>query len=201
MEPSHGVGVPRMATRGFVRFLNRLDPCPSICGAWRPWHPDRRPTRDGGGAGHRRRRGGVRADHASPSRRHDPGLLRDLRRPRHRRRGGAGGLADRLAQARHLRDPDRLRPWLVSVAATEAASCSRAGIAGRSSSWRWRTRAARHRPGEPRGDLDLTNALARLDPDDRTLLALRYDAGFDSPSSPGDRTVPVGDASEPRAPS
>jgi DNA-directed RNA polymerase specialized sigma24 family protein len=30
------------------------------------------------------------------------------------------------------------------------------------------------------GDLDLTNALARLDPDDRALLALRYVAGFDS---------------------
>ena len=29
-------------------------------------------------------------------------------------------------------------------------------------------------------DLDLSNALARLDPDDRTLLALRYVAGFDS---------------------
>ena len=30
------------------------------------------------------------------------------------------------------------------------------------------------------GDLDLANALARLDPDDRALLALRYVAGFDS---------------------
>ena len=30
------------------------------------------------------------------------------------------------------------------------------------------------------GDLDLSNALARLDPDDRALLALRYVAGFDS---------------------
>jgi RNA polymerase sigma factor (sigma-70 family) len=29
-------------------------------------------------------------------------------------------------------------------------------------------------------DIDLANALARLDPDDRTLLALRYVAGFDS---------------------
>ena len=29
-------------------------------------------------------------------------------------------------------------------------------------------------------DLDLANALAMLDPDDRALLALRYVAGFDS---------------------
>ena len=29
-------------------------------------------------------------------------------------------------------------------------------------------------------DIDLMNALARLDPDDRALLALRYVAGFDS---------------------
>ena len=29
-------------------------------------------------------------------------------------------------------------------------------------------------------DLDLANALARLDPNDRVLLALRYLAGFDS---------------------
>jgi RNA polymerase sigma factor (sigma-70 family) len=29
-------------------------------------------------------------------------------------------------------------------------------------------------------DIDLINALARLDPDDRALLALRYVAGFDS---------------------
>ena len=29
-------------------------------------------------------------------------------------------------------------------------------------------------------DIDLANALARLDPDDRALLALRYIAGFDA---------------------
>ena len=37
--------------------------------------------------------------------------------------------------------------------------------------------------GDPSGrtdDIDLVNALARLDPDDRRLLALRYVAGFDS---------------------
>jgi len=80
-----------------------------------------------------------------------------------------------------LRDPSRLRPWLVSIAANEA---------------RLLVRRRRRRnvvelaltdaatpgadPGGRVGDLDLTNALARLDPDDRALLALRYVAGFDS---------------------
>ena len=81
-----------------------------------------------------------------------------------------------------LRDPDRLRPWLVSVAANEARQLLR----------RQRRRTVvelsvgqTSRPGvtDPSGrtdDIDLANALARLDPDDRTLLALRYVAGFDS---------------------
>jgi len=80
-----------------------------------------------------------------------------------------------------LRDPDRLRSWLVSVAANEA----RQLIRGR------RRRTVMElavgetaTPGlDPEfrvPDLDLTNALARLDPDDRALLALRYVAGFDS---------------------
>jgi RNA polymerase sigma factor (sigma-70 family) len=80
-----------------------------------------------------------------------------------------------------LRDPDRLRPWLVSIAANEARQLIR----------RRRRRAvveisvkATVTPGvDPAlrvGDLDLANALARLDPDDRALLALRYVAGFDS---------------------
>src|SRR5450432_1551096 len=80
-----------------------------------------------------------------------------------------------------LRDPDRLRPWLVSVAANEARQLSRrrrrraivelavGGAAGPGNDPALRVQ-----------DLDLTNALARLDPDDRALLALRYVAGFDS---------------------
>jgi RNA polymerase sigma factor (sigma-70 family) len=81
-----------------------------------------------------------------------------------------------------LRDPDRLRPWLVSVAANEARQLLRRQ--------RRRTvvelavaRSASSAPTDPSGrtdDLDLANALAKLDPDDRTLLALRYVAGFDS---------------------
>ncbi len=80
-----------------------------------------------------------------------------------------------------LREPDRLRPWLVSIAANEARQAIR--------------RHRRHGvielavadAGGPAGDpalratdIDLVNALARLDPDDRALLALRYVAGFDS---------------------
>lgn len=80
-----------------------------------------------------------------------------------------------------LRDPARLRPWLVSIAANEARQLLR-----------------RHRrtsvveiavmdalapgpdPAGRIGDLDLANSLAKLDPSDRALLALRYVAGFDS---------------------
>jgi RNA polymerase sigma-70 factor (ECF subfamily) len=80
-----------------------------------------------------------------------------------------------------LRDPDRLRSWLVSVAANEARQLIRL---------RRRRTVMELAVGETATpgldpalrvpDLDLTNALARLDPDDRALLALRYVAGFDS---------------------
>jgi RNA polymerase sigma factor (sigma-70 family) len=80
-----------------------------------------------------------------------------------------------------LRDPSRLRPWLVSIAANEARMLIR----------RRRRRTvvelavanAAAPDVDPAGqvaDIDLANALARLDPDDRALLALRYVAGFDS---------------------
>jgi RNA polymerase sigma-70 factor (ECF subfamily) len=81
-----------------------------------------------------------------------------------------------------LRDPEKLRSWLVSIAANEARGLARA--------------RRRHHvveldvaadlavdgmdPGARAADVDLANALAHLDADDRTLLALRYVAGFDS---------------------
>jgi RNA polymerase sigma-70 factor (ECF subfamily) len=99
-------------------------------------------------------------------------------------------LADEAVQAawliawrklRSLRDPARLRPWLVSVAANEARQLLRR---------RRRTTVlqievadevrAGGDPGSRVGDVDLSNALARLHPEDRALLALRYVAGFDS---------------------
>jgi RNA polymerase sigma-70 factor, ECF subfamily len=83
---------------------------------------------------------------------------------------------------RSLREPGRLRSWLVSIAANQARDLARA---------RRRHRvveldvaadlaAAGADPGLRAADVDLANALARLDPADRALLALRYVAGFDS---------------------
>ena len=81
-----------------------------------------------------------------------------------------------------VRDEASLRPWLVSVAANEAKRALR----------QQRRRAAFERAAvavaEPGGvdpatgvaAMDLYAAMARLDPDDRALLAMRYVAGFDS---------------------
>ena len=81
-----------------------------------------------------------------------------------------------------VRDPERLRSWLVSVAVNEAKQLLR----------KRRRRAEVEVPtdasGEPGGvdpatgvaAIDLRGALDRLDPDDRALLAMRYVAGFDS---------------------
>jgi RNA polymerase sigma factor (sigma-70 family) len=80
-----------------------------------------------------------------------------------------------------LRESDRLRSWLVSIAANQARQLVRSrrrraireiavtAIAEPSGSW-----------GDREGHIDLGNALARLNADDRALLALRYVAGFDS---------------------
>jgi RNA polymerase sigma-70 factor (ECF subfamily) len=81
-----------------------------------------------------------------------------------------------------LRDPQRLRPWLISIAANEARQVLRRS---RRRSVIELSVAERHGgacddPARRTGDLDLINALARLDPDDRALLAMRYVAGFDS---------------------
>ena len=80
-----------------------------------------------------------------------------------------------------LRDPERLRPWLVSVAANQARQMMRRErrhniveieVADVGSD--------RHDPAS-RADLaDLAAALRRLSPDDRSLVALRYVAGFDA---------------------
>ena len=84
-----------------------------------------------------------------------------------------------------LREPDRLRAWLVSIAANEARQAvRRRGRQGRQDIVEL---TIGHTPdadsGDPAArptDIDLANALTRLDPDDRALLALRYVAGFDS---------------------
>jgi RNA polymerase sigma-70 factor, ECF subfamily len=86
-----------------------------------------------------------------------------------------------------LREPDRLRPWLVSIAANEARQAVRRlrrhGIIELAVVDRERAAAdtrAGDDPATRATDIDLANALARLDPEDRALLALRYVAGFDS---------------------
>jgi RNA polymerase sigma-70 factor, ECF subfamily len=79
-----------------------------------------------------------------------------------------------------LRDPARLRPWLMTVAANEARQLARGN--------RRRTiRELRVRPPDSAASrperaalIDLANALARLDPRDRSLIGLRYIAGLDS---------------------
>jgi RNA polymerase sigma-70 factor, ECF subfamily len=80
-----------------------------------------------------------------------------------------------------LREPERVRSWLIAIAANEARQLTR----------RQRRRSVveiavvpetdrTDDPGSTIGRLDLVNALARLKPEDRELLAMRFVAGFDS---------------------
>ena len=81
-----------------------------------------------------------------------------------------------------VRDEAHLRPWLVSVAANEAKRVLRKRRR------RSEIEVSIDVTGEPGGidpatgvaAMDLWAALARLEPDDRALLAMRYIAGFDS---------------------
>jgi len=103
---------------------------------------------------------------------------------------GDQGLAQDAVQAawtkawsglRTVRDPSRLRPWLLTIAANEARQSAR------------RARRAvvveiqPEIPGPERLDpasgiarIDLVRALDRLPAEDRALLALRYVAGFEA---------------------
>lgn len=81
---------------------------------------------------------------------------------------------------RHLREANRVRSWLVAIAANEARQLAR----------RQRRRAvveiavahpsATDEPTTAINRLDLVNALGRLTPEDRELIALRYVIGLDS---------------------
>jgi RNA polymerase sigma factor (sigma-70 family) len=84
-----------------------------------------------------------------------------------------------------IRDADRLRPWLVSIAANEAKQLARS----RNRRWMREVAIDGDQPAGARlgpdpsnraAELDLANALAGLNPDDRTLIALRYAAGLTS---------------------
>ena len=90
-----------------------------------------------------------------------------------------------------VRDPSRLRPWLVSVAANEAKQLARSRSRRRvreipMDDAATRERGANHAhpssrdPGERAGELDLANAISTLSESDRTLVALRYAAGLTS---------------------
>ncbi|HEY2915618.1 MAG TPA: RNA polymerase sigma factor [Candidatus Limnocylindrales bacterium] len=85
-----------------------------------------------------------------------------------------------------VRDPARLKAWLVSVAANEARQLARrrgrrqvreVAVDGAPDT---AASAARADPAERAAEIDLANALAALDPTDRAVLALRYVAGFSS---------------------
>jgi RNA polymerase sigma factor (sigma-70 family) len=82
-----------------------------------------------------------------------------------------------------IRDPERLRPWLISIAVNEARQLSRRRRRGRVleiSVATDRSVTAPWDPGSHVGDIDLRNALAGMSAEDRALIALRYVAGFDS---------------------
>lgn len=87
---------------------------------------------------------------------------------------------------RTIRDPARLRPWLVAIAVNETKTLLKQ---------RWRRSLVEVHPDagsasgysfggiDPGADaaaLDLRDALERLGPDDRALLAMRYVAGFNA---------------------
>jgi len=79
-----------------------------------------------------------------------------------------------------LRQPERIRSWLVAICANEARQSIRKAK-------RRQVVEISDRPPEPANDpfdaidlVDLERALSRLKPDDRSLLALRYAGGLDS---------------------
>ena len=81
-----------------------------------------------------------------------------------------------------LREPDRLRPWLVSVAANEARKLVKKR--GRRQAIEVTADGSEKLGGvDPAtgiAGLDLRNAMRRLDPEDRALIAMRYVAGFNA---------------------
>ena len=82
-----------------------------------------------------------------------------------------------------VRDPARLRPWLVSIAVNEARQLVRSRA--RRAMVEITVDQLDERTGDDStnrsiGRIDLGRALDRLEPDDRALLAMRYVAGFDA---------------------
>ena len=80
-----------------------------------------------------------------------------------------------------LRDPGRLRPWLVTVAANEARQLLRRRRRDRIVELEIAdAESSLPDPAARAADLDLLHAVRRLPAPDRQLLALRYVAGFDA---------------------
>jgi RNA polymerase sigma factor (sigma-70 family) len=105
---------------------------------------------------------------------------------------GDEGLAEDAAQAAwwiawrklpSLRDPDRLRPWLVAIAANEARKLVRREHRHEIVELKIRVAPDPFPGADPAGAIDhvdLANALRHLTPEDRALVALRYAANLDS---------------------
>jgi RNA polymerase sigma factor (sigma-70 family) len=82
---------------------------------------------------------------------------------------------------RTIRDPQKLRPWLVTVAANEARQLVRKQHRDRVTTLEVADIGSdRDDPASRAADTDLMAAIRLLPPDDRTLLSLRYVAGFDA---------------------
>lgn len=104
--------------------------------------------------------------------------------------GGDADVAEEAVQAawtvawrklHTVRDPGKVKGWLVAVAANEARQAIRRRH--RRAVVELKVRAASdasHEQDDRIERIDLVDALAHLEPHDRMLLALRYVAGFDS---------------------
>jgi RNA polymerase sigma factor (sigma-70 family) len=81
-----------------------------------------------------------------------------------------------------VRDPERLRPWLVTVAVNETKALlkQRHRRSLTEVSVDPESRAGGVDPAADVTSIDLRDLLERLEPDDRALLAMRYVAGFNS---------------------
>lgn len=100
---------------------------------------------------------------------------------------GDADLANDAAQAawgqawrklRQLRDPERVRPWLLSIAANEARQAlrRRAHLVAMPDTMDDQNAP----PDDPIDAIDLARALATLRPDDRRLIGLRYVSGYNA---------------------
>jgi RNA polymerase sigma-70 factor, ECF subfamily len=79
-----------------------------------------------------------------------------------------------------LRDPDRIEPWLVAIAANEARQLARRARRRTVVEISAAVDEADDDPADQVSLIDLGRALRNLDPDDRSLIAMRYLAGLDS---------------------